>query len=432
MIPVPAEARVCVLVVAAGAPWESRALAGLGERPGVVVLKRCMDVTDLLASATSGQAQVAVVSVDAPGLDGAAVDHLGRSGVRVVAVAPDPGAERMRDHLARLGVAGVVGADALADLPEAVLSAAGGGASGAAAPGPPAGARSDAPASTPATGRTVAVWGPAGAPGRTTVALGLAGELARRGADPLLLDVDPWGGAVAQHLGVLDEVSGLLACARSTPRAELADRFLGLQRRVAGIRVLTGLPRPDRWVEVRPGTVTHLVELGRGQGPVLLDTGFCLEEDPGADVAGRPGRNALTTEALRAADAVLAVGTADPVGLTRLARGLVELRELLDGRGVHVVVNRMRGSLGWSEDEVRSMVTGFARVESLHLLPEDRSATDRALLAGRTLTETGDSGLSRALAGIVDVVVPGPAGARANGRPSGLLSRRTAGRARRP
>ena len=49
------------------------------------------------------------------------------------------------------------------------------------------------------------------------------------------------------------------------------------------------------------------------------------------------------------------VGSADPVGLSRLARGLVDLREVVGPAPVHVVVNRMRASLGWSEKEVAGM-----------------------------------------------------------------------------
>ena len=78
---------ICVLLLAAGEPWESPALADLEAHPGVVVLKRCVDVDDLLAAVTSGQADVAVVSLDAPGLDAASVSHLRRHAVRPVAVA---------------------------------------------------------------------------------------------------------------------------------------------------------------------------------------------------------------------------------------------------------------------------------------------------------------------------------------------------------
>ena len=395
------ESRTCVLVVGAGAPWESAALAALTSRPGIVLLKRCMDVTDLLANAAAGQAQVALVSLDAPGLDASAVAHLVRHQVRPVAVA-STGRDGALQRARQLGIPAVVDDRQLDRLADAVLAA---GREQPTRPRPAA-APHAAPADGPVLGGAVAVWGPTGAPGRTTIALGIAGELARRGADPLVLDVDPWGGAVAQHLGVLDDVSGLLACARFSGSGELAGRYLSLQRRVAGLRVVTGLPRADRWVEVGYGTVEQLVDLGRRQGQVVLDTGFCLEEDPAADYAGRPGRNGMTLSAVSHADTVVVVGSADPVGLSRLARGLNELREVTDGRPVHVVVNRWRSRLGWAETDVANLVAGFATLAGLHFVPEDRDAADRALLAGRTLAELGDSALSRAMSALVDGLFP--------------------------
>ena len=122
---------------------------------------------------------------------------------------------------------------------------------------------------------------------------------------------------------------------------------------------------------------------------------------------------------------MVVVGAADPVGLTRLARGLVELREVVGDRPLHVVVNRSRGTLGWSEREVAGMVEGFARVASLHFLPDDTATVDRALLAGRSLAELGDSPVRRGVEELVDALVPGdPRGGR-------RVRRRRAGRARR-
>lgn len=390
---------LCVLMVASGAVWESAALSAIGERPGLVLIRRCVDVTDLLAQAATGQAQVAVVSIDAPGLDNAAVERLREEGVEVVVVAADPAAEHVRDRVGRIGVGFTVGQAQIAHLPDAVIAA------GSTRPTEDVPTRSG-PAMGPGRGWACAVWGPLGSPGRTTVALGVAGELARRGTDPLVLDVDPWASSVAQHLGMLEEVSGLLASARAVAAGDLGTHYLGLQRRVAGLRVVTGLPRPDRWVEVRSGTVETLTDIGRRQGDVVLDTGFSLEEDVTAEQLGRAGRNTMTLEALAVADQIVAVGSADPVGLARLARGLVELHESTGGRPVHVVVNRMRGSLGWSEGEVAAMVSGFAGVAGLSFLPDDRPATDRALLAGRTLAETGDTALSKALSHLVDTLRP--------------------------
>lgn len=409
--------RICVLLVAAGAPWEAAALESLSRRSGIVVLKRCMDVTDLLAHAATGQAHVAVVPLDAQGLDTTALAQLARHQVGVVAVAPAAARGDALERARRLGGLRLIDDHRLDHLGEAVLAV---GAAGQ----PPAGEVAPDADDADDGGRVVAVWGPTGAPGRTTVALGLAGELARRGADPLVIDLDPWGGAVAQHLGVFDEVSGLLACARATTTGELAGRFTGLQRRVAGLRVVTGLPRPDRWVEVPTGTVEQMVALARREGPVLLDTGFCLESDAAADYSGRPGRTGLTLAGLAEGDVVVAVGSADPVGLSRLARGLAELREVVPDVAVQVVVNRWRSRLGWTRADVAGLLEGFAE-GPVHFLPEDGEAADRALLAGRTLAESGDSFLARAMAGLVDELVPEAPGVRRS------LRRRTAGRGRR-
>jgi len=411
---------VVVLVVAAGAAWESTALALLAERQGIVVLKRCVDLDDLLASASAGQADVAVLGVDTHGLDQAAVDLLRKHSVRPVGVVPD-GTEldAARLHATRIGIRSVSEAE-LATLPDAVLEEE--APTDTVVPGESP--DDEAPAPGPG-GRVLAVWGPAGAPGRTTLAVGLAAELARRGCRTTLVDADPYGGAVAQQLGILDEVSGLLAAARVTAGGMLPERFGSVQRTVGPqLGVVTGLPRPDRWVEVRAGVVEHLLEVGRDHGHVVVDTGFSLEHDPASEFGSRPGRNQMTLGALDVADEVVVVGNADPVGLSRLARGLVELRDLT-GRGpVRVVVNRMRPTLGWSEKDIAGMVEGFTRLTGLHFLPDDRTAVDRALVAGRTVVESGDSALGRAISGMVDELLPESASVT----PAGRLRRRTTNR----
>ena len=132
----------------------------------------------------------------------------------------------------------------------------------------------------------------------------------------------------------------------------------------------------------------------------------------------------MTLAALEVADEVVVVGNADPVGLSRLARGLVELRDLTGGAAVRVVVNRMRPTLGWSEKDIAGMVEGFTRLTGLHFLPDDRAAVDRALVAGRTVVESGDSALGRAIGEIADELLPESAVVG----PAGRLRRRTASR----
>jgi MinD-like ATPase involved in chromosome partitioning or flagellar assembly len=235
----------------------------------------------------------------------------------------------------------------------------------------------------------------------------LAAELARRGNAAVLIDADPYGGSVAQQLGILDEVSGLLSAARLAGAGQLSERFASTARAVGDrLTVVTGLPRADRWIEVRSTHLQSVLHEARAWGDVVVDTGFSLEDEPGGDFGARPSRNAMTLTSLGAADEIVVVGAADPVGLSRLARGLVDLRDVTGGAPVRVVVNRMRSSLGWSEKEIAGMVEGFSRVSGLHFLPDDRSATDRALVAGAALVEGGDSPVVRALEDVVDAVFP--------------------------
>ena len=113
---IPAD-KVPVLLAAGGEAWEATALRALAA-DGLVVLKRCVDLADLLASAATGQAGVAVVSADLAGLDADAVMQLLRHDVRCVAVGGDA---RLLD---RIGVVSSLAAGDLAALPDAARSAA--------------------------------------------------------------------------------------------------------------------------------------------------------------------------------------------------------------------------------------------------------------------------------------------------------------------
>lgn len=415
--------RVGVLLAAGSASWEVDVLRGLAAEPGVVLLKRCVDLHDLLAAAATGQARVAVVSGALGGLDSDSVDRLREHGVGVVVVGGE--------GPTLPGVRGPVPPDELDVLVESVLATGDGTAPGdGIGPGAEVADPLTAPVAGAADGRLVAVWGPTGAPGRTTLAVGLAAELGARERDTLLVDADGYGGAVAQHLGVLDEVSGLLSAVRLANAGRLGTPDLARVARQVGpaLRVLTGLPRADRWVEVREGAYDTLLTTARRLCAfTVLDLGFNLEQDAGYGSA--PRRNHMTLAALEQADELVVVGAADPVGLARLARALVELLDVVPAATTRVVVNRVRPSLGWGEREVRQMVEGFVTPASVHFVPDDPATADRALVEGRTLLDLGGSPLRRAVAEVADAVAGAPR-TTPTGPGRRRVRRRTAGRAR--
>lgn len=400
--------RASVLVAAGGAPWEPSILEMLaGSAPGVSLLRRCVDVRDLLAHAAIGQGTAVLIAEDLPGLDADTVAALHRCRLTVVVLTESGVTDDPR--LTRLGVDAVLPVTPVSGVIEAVSAPA------------PDGRHIVAPVpARDSSGRLLAVWGPAGAPGRTTLAVGIAAELAHRDAGVLLMDVDPYGGAVAQHLGVLDEASGLLASARMGNAGVLdADRLAATARQLGPrLRLLTGLPRADRWVEVRDAAFEQLLDAALALEPwVVADTGFSLEDDPTDPFGGTAARrNAMTLLTLERAAAVVVVGSADPVGLARLVRGLVELGEVVPGATLQVVVNRTRASLGWREQDVAQMVEDFVTPAGLHFLPEDQRGADKALLGGRTLVECGDSPLRRAVGRVVDALAGAVPAGRSRGR----------------
>jgi Flp pilus assembly CpaE family ATPase len=398
-----------VFTAVTGAAWESELVGALDRADhGVTVVRRCVDVSELLAVAATGTGQAALLSAELRRLDGDAVARLEAAGVAVVGLV-EPGDERGADRLRQLGVRQVLPADAAPDaiaqaLREAVAGAPSGGRDVAdpRAALPVLGAL-DEPEERPAgRGRVIAVWGPTGAPGRTTVAVGVADELSRLGVSALLVDADVYGGVVAQVLGLLDESPGLAGAARLAAAGTLdAAGMLRLAWAVRPhLRVLTGLARADRWPELRPRAVTAVLEEARRLAEVtVVDCGFNLEDDEelSFDTAA-PRRNGATLAVLEAADTVLCVSGADPVSLQRSIRALGELRDVLPGVEPVVVVNQVRrGPVpGDPRREIAEALERFAGHPVRFCLPADRRATDAALASGRTLAEVAGTSALRA------------------------------------
>lgn len=397
-------APLTVLTAVEGA-WEAPLVRGLeGHRDRLQVVRRCADLADVLATAGSGRARVALVSADLRGLDGEALARLASSGCAVVALTA-PGDEWSERRLRQLGLAAVLAADAEpADVAEAVQAAV--AALGQPEPVPAMPAQPDAAVPVEGPGRVVVVWGPSGAPGRTTTAVNLAAELAELGLSTLLVDADTYAASVAQVLGLLDEAPGIAAAARAADHGSLDLPTLSRLAPSVGtnLRVLTGLVQAHRWTELRPPSLSRVLTLARSLSTwSVVDVSASLEQDEDLiyDTAA-PRRNGATRTAVEEADVLLAVGTADPVGLQRLVRGLQELADA-GARPHTVVVTRVRGSAvgatraphGGAERRIREALQRYAGVEAPLLVPQDVPALDAALLSGRTLLEVAPGSAAR-------------------------------------
>ncbi|MGB3764396.1 MAG: P-loop NTPase, partial [Ornithinimicrobium sp.] len=327
--------------------WEGTVAGYLGRSDVVHVARRCADLAELLGCAGAGVGKVAAVSVDLRGVDRSAIATLTDAGLRILGVFP-PGDEAGERALRRWGITAVIRADAAeeevqkvlamlvsesappgtgaaqetrhdhdesargaADLDAEIAAFLDGGSSAGSSPPHDTDDQPLEPWEANRDGHVVAVWGPTGAPGRSTVAVNLAAELAR--VEPtLLIDADTYGASVAQMLAVLDEAPGIAAAARAADNGTLDPGVLAQLARETHpqLRVLTGLPRADRWPELREHAVGDVLAHARDLVPwTIVDVGFCVERDEeiSFDTAA-PRRNGVTLAVLEAADQVVVVG----------------------------------------------------------------------------------------------------------------------------
>ncbi len=270
------------------------------------------------------------------------------------------------------------------------------------------------PAHDPARGRVIAVWGPAGAPGRTRIAVELACELARDGRAVALVDADSHAPSLALATGLADEGPGFAAACRQVERGALTVAELTrIAVPLGPVEVLTGINRPGRWPELSRERVRGALEVCRSWvSDVVVDVAAQLERDEEivSDLDG-PRRNAATLAVVENADLIVAVLAADPTSVSRFIRAYADLRAAAGSTPVRVVVNKTRtGALGIdARGQIRRTLERYLGADDLWFVPWDVKATDAALLAGAPIAEVaGRSAFSAALRRFVGEVIDPP------------------------
>jgi Flp pilus assembly CpaE family ATPase len=194
-----------------------------------------------------------------------------------------------------------------------------------------------------------------------------------------LIDADTYGGSIAGYLELFDESPGFLAAGRLAAQenldaAEIARLTHSFQVGSASIAVLSGIVSARRWPELSAMRVRSCIQVLRTHFDVIIcDVGFNLEQDEeiSSDMTS-PRRNQATLEILAASDVVVAVASADVIGIARFIQSLESLRSCVGQARLVVVANRVRDSRAASASVVKHTLHRVAGLTEITVVNDDR------------------------------------------------------------
>ena len=343
----------------------------------VRVVRRCADLAEALGVIHSGVGDALIIDVDVHGLERTLVLECAHASTAVIGLR----SPSSRTSAAEVGIEHTLSPGASADEVYACILEA------VALVHDAADIREheDSHASSSALAPLITVWGPSGAPGRTFVASNLAAAAARLGCRTMLVDADTTAPCITQVLGIIDEAPGLVAACRASGKGTLSEAALETIAPHASdnLRVMSGIGVPERYTEVHPSALAHVLTTARTHSDVVIvDVGASVEmlDDEYAAVA----RHAATRTCIEQASEVWAVVSADPVSMTRFIRESERLLELAQAP-LSAIINRIDASADVSAIE-RSLRSRIEIARCAHV-PYDAPAASRAAWDGILVTE---------------------------------------------
>ena len=234
-------------------------------------------------------------------------------------------------------------------------------------------------------GGSICVWGPTGSPGKSTLALNLACEMASSGKHVLLIDLDTYSASIGTFIGVTEPGPGVAAAARLVSQDRLdSEQFLRLAIKYqvgrGEMSVLTGLGSELRWPELTGEKVRGIISRAtQNYDFVILDVASPLEAGL-KHVGGVVDRNVSTRTALEVCTRSIAVFNADQIGVKRLCDAFEQMSQL--ATSPILIANRFRTTaLGsGAKQQIKDALLEMCQTEVNWFIPEDRTSCDRAVL----------------------------------------------------
>jgi Flp pilus assembly CpaE family ATPase len=249
-----------------------------------------------------------------------------------------------------------------------------------------------APGEATRAGSVVAVWGPTGSPGTTSMVLGLAGLLSQSNTKVIVVDADTAGASIALMLNLPHQASGVVAASRMA-RVETitAKALLACAVEYEGHRsrflVLSGLLAPEKFADIELTAFTRVLQVLKDDGHTLVVDLAGPLEHYAHEVIGGPIRDGVQRAVVEMADHIVVVTKPTPTHTARLVRSWSVLTSLAPTTPMTVLCNGVQSPRAPDFDEVKFALWTLAGIEEVVPIPIDSVSLTRAESESATIVD---------------------------------------------
>ena len=381
--------KINILLALTNQTWQLEVMSNINDQSQLKIKRRCVDSVDLMSAVHLDLANKIVISADFPNLNIETISHAKKLGCEIYGIYLQDDLDSL-EKLTNFGVltnfainthesgkalknlisqlSNITEIDKFSSKLEEITQIPG----------------------------LISVWGTNGSPGRTMASINLSFSLAGKSSPTLLIELDAVAPSVASSLGIVSEVPGISSVIHDALKGQL--NIQSFEKNVievdSGVHVLTGIPNPKRWPELRTeGLIQVLKHASQIYPNIVCDLSAVLPEtlDPNLSNLDIFRRFDHIPKVLELSTNVLFVLSANPLSLIRSSESLEALSEIYK-REPLIILNKVNSfSLGSKyESTVEAILGRWACAEKILRIPDRPELFAESWLKAESILNLGD------------------------------------------